>query len=27
VCEGFPSVTRWAAELGARPAMQRAQKF
>ena len=27
VCEGFPNVTRWAGEMGARPAMQRAQKF
>ena len=27
VCEGFPNVARWAADMGARPAMQRAQKF
>ena len=27
VCEGFPHVARWAAQMGARPAMQRAQKF
>jgi GST-like protein len=27
LCEGFPSVARWAGEMGARPAMQRALKF
>jgi GSH-dependent disulfide-bond oxidoreductase len=27
VCEGVPNVERWAQELGARPAMQRAMKF
>jgi GST-like protein len=27
VCEGVPNVDRWAQELGARPAMQRAVKF
>jgi GST-like protein len=27
VCEGVPNVDRWAEELGARPAMQRAVKF
>ncbi|TAK87137.1 MAG: glutathione S-transferase family protein [Betaproteobacteria bacterium] len=27
LCEGFPSVARWAGEMAARPAMQRAVKF
>jgi GST-like protein len=27
VCEGVPNVERWAAEMAARPAMQRATKF
>ena len=27
VCEGVPNVERWAQEMGARPAMQRAMKF
>lgn len=27
VCEGFPNVDRWAAEMAARPATQRALKF
>jgi GST-like protein len=27
VCEGFPQVERWAQEMAARPAMQRAVKF
>ena len=27
VCEGVPNIERWAQELGARPAMQRAMKF
>jgi glutathione S-transferase len=27
VCEGVPNLERWAAEMGARPAMQRALKF
>jgi GST-like protein len=27
LCEGFPNVARWAEELAARPAIQRAMKF
>ena len=27
LCEGFPHLARWAGEMGARPAMQRALKF
>ena len=27
LCEGFPNVTRWADEMAARPAIQRAMKF
>jgi len=27
LCEGFPNIERWAAEIGARPATQRAMKF
>jgi GST-like protein len=27
LCEGFPNVARWAGEMAARPAMQRAVKF
>jgi glutathione S-transferase len=27
VCEGLPNLERWAKEMGARPAMQRATKF
>ena len=26
-CEGFPNLERWAQEIGARPAIQRALKF
>jgi GST-like protein len=27
ICEGFPNVDRWLAEIGARPAVQRAMRF
>jgi glutathione S-transferase len=27
LCEGFPNVARWAGEMAARPAIQRALQF